>query len=103
MALNVALVNDECAGPVLVNLAEAARFQREWDVVADLAGRALAVAQRRKDGEVERLALVLLGQAERREVPPPTSEPDPGAPVAVLARRLAARLRRWRRYTRRAG
>jgi hypothetical protein len=103
MALNIALVNDECAGPVLINLAEAARFQCRWEVVADLAGRALDVARRRADGEVERLALDLLAQAERQELPSPAIEPDPGAPVAALARRLAARLRRWRHYSRNAG
>ncbi|HEX9937784.1 MAG TPA: hypothetical protein VGB15_11700 [Longimicrobium sp.] len=103
MALNVAEINDECAGGVYVHLAEAARVKRHWDVVAELAGRALEAARRRADVDLEELAVVLLEQAERREAPPPSSDPHPDAPVAVLARRLAARLRRWRRYSRSAG
>jgi len=103
MALNVAEINDECAGSVYVQLAEAARVQRRWGAVAELAGRALEVARRRADVEVEELAVELLEQAERQEVPPPASDPPPDAPVAVLARRLAARIRRWRRHKRGAG
>ncbi|HYH78413.1 MAG TPA: hypothetical protein VEX86_01405 [Longimicrobium sp.] len=103
MALNVARINDECAGPVYINLAEAARLARRWDAVADLAGRALDVARHRADVEVQALALQLLEQAERQDAPPPPSHPDPGAPVAMLARRLAARVRRWRRHNRSAG
>lgn len=103
MALNVAEINDVCAGPVYVNLAEAARLQRRWGAVTELARRALEVARRRADAEVEELAVELLHHAERQEAPPPASDPHPDAPVAVLARRLAARLRRWRRHSRSAG
>lgn len=102
-AFSIARVNEECAGAVFVNLAEAARMVRRWDEAAEHAGRALEVARRRADGEVERLAMELLRQVERRETPPPASEPSPGAPIAALARRLAARLSRWRRYQRGVG
>jgi tetratricopeptide (TPR) repeat protein len=102
-ALNIARINDECAGPVFVNLAEAARFRGHWEAAAGHAGRALAVAQQRADAEVERLAVELLRQIKRREAPPPASEPESGAPIAALARRLAARVRRWRRYNRGVG
>jgi len=99
-ALQIARINEECAGPVFVNLAEAARFWGHWEAAAGHAGRALAVARRRSDREVERLATELLARVKRREAPPPPSEPSPDAPIAVLARRVAARLRRWRRYNR---
>jgi tetratricopeptide (TPR) repeat protein len=102
-ALNIARINDECAGPVFVNLAEAARFRGHWEAAEGHAGRALAVARRRADVEVERLATELLRKIRRREPPPPACEPDSDTPIAALARRLAARLRRWRRYTRGAG
>jgi len=69
----------------------------------DLAGRALAIAQRRADSEVEQLARTLLDQANLCQMPVSSVEPDPGAPIAVLARRLAARLQRWRQYRRSAG
>lgn len=103
MAQSIAQINEECAGPVFVNLAEAARFVRQWDTAGELATRALELAQRRADAEVARLASALLQEVERREPPPLASSPEPGAPIAALARRLAARLRRWRRYSRSAG
>ena len=46
--------------------------------------------------EVERLAGELLGQIERRKPPPPACESEPDAPLAALARHLAARLKRWK-------
>lgn len=103
MAANVAELEDECAGPVFVNLAEAGRLLGQWETAADFSARALAVARRRADVEVEQLALTLQEQARRQAPAPPAATPDPGAPVAVLARHLAARLRRWRRYGRNAG
>jgi len=102
-ALNIARINDECAGPVFVNLGEAARFWGQWEAAAGHAGRALAVAQRRADVEVERLAVELTRKIKRREPPPPAFEPPSDTPIAALARRLAARLRRWRRYYRGVG
>jgi tetratricopeptide (TPR) repeat protein len=102
-AFDIAQINEECAGAVFVNLAEAARILRRWDEAAEHATRALAVARRRADTEVKRLATELLRQVERREAPPPASEPASDAPIAVLAQRLAARLRRWRRSKRSVG
>jgi hypothetical protein len=102
-ALQIARINEECAGPVFVNLGEAARFWGHWEAAAGHAGRALAVAKQRTDAEVERLAVELLRKIKRREPPPPASEPSADAPNAVLARRLAARLRQWRRYRRGVG
>jgi len=102
-AFNVAQVSEDCAGPVYVNLAEAARFRGRWEEAEEHARRALAVAQRRADAEVQRLTVELLRKMEQREAPPPATEPPSGAPIAALARRLAARVRRWRRYNRGAG
>jgi hypothetical protein len=102
-ALHVARINEECAGAVFVNLAEAARFLGHWEMAAGHAGRALAVAQRRVDREIERLATQLQRQIKRREPPPPAFEPPSDTPIAALARRLAARLRQWRRYNRGVG
>jgi hypothetical protein len=102
-ALNIAQINEECAGAVYVNLAEAARILRRWDEAREHASAALAVARRRMDVEVERLAAELLRRIEQREPPPPASEPLPDTPIGTLARRLAARLKRWRRYRRGAG
>ncbi|HEV7590265.1 MAG TPA: hypothetical protein VGO40_19300, partial [Longimicrobium sp.] len=59
-ALNIARINEECAGPVFVNLGEAARFWGNWEAAQGHAGRALAVARRRADAGVERLAMELL-------------------------------------------
>jgi tetratricopeptide (TPR) repeat protein len=101
-ALNVAKINDECAGPILINLAEAARFAGRWDRVLVYARSALEIAHARADIQVERLALALLTTAERRDPPPLSIDPAP-APVAALARRIAARLNRWGRRKRGAG
>ena len=102
-ALGIARVTEECAGPVFVNLGEAARSWGHWEAAAGHAGRALAVAKRRADREVERLAVELARKIKHREPPPSASEPDADSPVAVLARRLAARMRQWRRYRRGVG
>jgi tetratricopeptide (TPR) repeat protein len=102
-ALQIARINDECAGAVFVNLAEAARLRGHWEAAEGHAGRALAIARKRADGEVERLAVELLRKIRRREPPPPASEPSADAPIAALARRLAARLKQWRRYRRGVG
>jgi tetratricopeptide (TPR) repeat protein len=103
MAFNIAQINEECAGGVYVHLAEAARSWGRWEECAEHAQRALAVARKRADTEIEPLAVELVRQADVREVPPPDCTPDPDTPIAALARRLAARLRRWRRYTRSVG
>ena len=47
-----------------------------------------------------RVAVALLAEIERQELPPPACEPESDTPIAALARRLAARVRRWRRYQR---
>jgi len=97
-ALSIARINDECAGPVFLNLGEAGRFFGHWEAAQGHAGRALATAQRRADGELERMAVELLRQIKRREPPPPSADLPADSLLAVLARRLAARLKRWRRY-----
>jgi hypothetical protein len=102
-ALQIARINDECAGAVFVNLAEAERFWGHWEAGEGHAGRALALARHRADAEVERLAVEVLRKIKRREPPPPASEPGADTPIAALARRLAARLKQWRRYRRGVG
>jgi len=95
-ALNIARINQECAGAVYLALGQSARILGRWEEAAEHAGAALAAGRRLADGEVERLAGELVSHIERREPPPPACEPEPDTPLAALARRLAARLRRWK-------
>jgi len=99
-AAKIARINDECAASVFFQLAQASRSLRRWEEATEHALAALAAARKRADKEIERVAVALLGEIERRELPPPACEPESGTPIAVLARRLAARVRRWRRYQR---
>jgi tetratricopeptide (TPR) repeat protein len=102
-ALNIARINEECAGAVYLALGQSARIQGRWEEAAEHAGAALAVGRRRADREVERLAEELVSQVERREPPPPLCELESDTPLAALARRLAARLRRWKKRKRSIG
>lgn len=95
-AFNIARINDECAGAVYLALAQSARILGRWEEAGEHASAALAVGRRRADGEVQGLAVELIGRIERREPAPPAREGEPDAPLAALARRLAARLRRWK-------
>ena len=102
-ALNVARINDACAGSVYVNLAEAARLTGRLDAAGEYARQALDVAERRDDAELDRLARELVELVERKEPPPLACEPDRDAPAAKLARRMVARLARWKRHGRGVG
>lgn len=93
-ALDLLGSNEEWAASVLVNLSEAARLLGEWDAAYRYAGQALLMASRRKDREVGALARELVRAARRRVPPIPAEDPPADAPIARLARRIAARLRR---------
>jgi hypothetical protein len=99
-AARIARIHEECAPSVFFQLAQASRSLRRWDEATEHALAALSAARKRADVEIERVAVALLGEIERQEVPPPAREPESGTPIAALARRLAARVRRWRRYQR---
>jgi hypothetical protein len=99
-AAKIARINDECAASVLFQLANASRLLRRWEEATEHALAALAAARKRADKEIERVAVALLAEIERQEPPPPVCEPGSDTPIAALARRLAARVRRWRRYQR---
>jgi hypothetical protein len=99
-AANIARINDECAVAVFYQLAQASRSLRRWEEAKEHARAALSAARKRADKEVERLTVELLRQIDRQEPPPPACEPESDTPIAALARRLAARVRRWRRYQR---
>jgi hypothetical protein len=99
-AANIARINDECAAAVFYELAQASRSLRRWEEAKEHARAALSAARKRADKEVEGLTVALLRQIERQDPPPPACEPESDTPIAVLARRLAARVRRWRRYQR---
>jgi tetratricopeptide (TPR) repeat protein len=99
-AAKIARINDECAASVLFQLANASRLLRRWEEAKEHALAALSAARKRADKEIERVAVALLAEIERQEPPPPVCEPGSDTPIAALARRLAARVRRWRRYQR---
>jgi len=99
-AAKIARIHDECAPSVFFQLAQASRSLRRWEEATEHALAALSAARKRADKEIERVALGLLEEIERREQLPPACEPASDTPIAALARRLAARVRRWRRYQR---
>jgi len=99
-AAKIARINDECAPHVFLQLAYASRSLRRWEEATEHALAALSAARKRADKEIERVAVELLAKIERQELPPPACEPESDTPIAALARRLAARVRRWRRYQR---
>ena len=102
-ALDIARINEECAGAVYLALGQSARILGRWEEAAEHAGAALAVGRRRADSEVSRLAEELVSQVKRREPPPPPCELESDTPLAALTRRLAARLRRWKKRKRSVG
>ncbi len=85
--------------PVLLCLGEGARGCGRWDEAERYARDALAAARPGGNVDLERHATSLVRAVARRE--PPVPEIEPSAEVAALTRRIAARLRRWRRRTRR--
>ncbi|HEU0052499.1 MAG TPA: hypothetical protein VFQ39_04950 [Longimicrobium sp.] len=84
----------------LVNLSEASRSLRAWDRAAEFALRGAKSARVVADRQVEALALAAYHAAFRCEPSPPALHLQPDSPLALLARRCAARLRRWRRRER---
>lgn len=86
--------------PVLcVALGEGSRGCRRWEDAARYAAEAMELAVRAGNADLVPHASALQDAVERREPCPPAADPD--GEVAALTRRLAARLRRWRRRTRR--
>lgn len=85
--------------PVFVCLGEGARGCARWADAARYAEQAAALARQVGNVDLERHAAALVRAVAARERPSPGVEA--GGEVAALTRRIAARLRRWRRRTRR--
>jgi hypothetical protein len=86
---------EEHAAAALVSLAHGARCLRDDARAERFADLAVEIAKRRDEqGEIQRASAVLR-QIERKE-PAPEEAPAPNE-IAALARRLAARLRIWKK------
>ena len=96
-ALNLVALHDELAPAALESLAEGARSLGDWERAGRHARESLALARERGDVTVERSVSRLIAAVERREAGSPPAALSPDSPAARLARRLAARMRVWRR------
>lgn len=85
--------------PVFVCLGEGARGCGRWEEAVRYAAEALELARKVGNVDLERHAEALVHAVAARERPAPAVESV--GEVAALTRRFAARLRRWRRRTRR--
>lgn len=79
------------------NLAEGARSLCDWERAAQHAKQAAALAEAAGYAEIEADAHAILEAVGRREPGQPEERLDNDARIAALARRLAARVKRWRR------
>ena len=95
-ALGLIRLHREHAHTALVNLTEAARLAGEWERAGKYAAWAEREAREQQEAEVWRLAREAGEAVARREPPAPAAVLPEDAPVAALARLLAARLRKWR-------
>ncbi len=92
--LTLVAQHKEHSAAAMVGLAEGARLLRDWDKSVWYAKEAIEIARMRSDAGRERLAGIVLEKIERREAAlPDTSASEE---TAAFARRLIARLRRWR-------
>jgi tetratricopeptide (TPR) repeat protein len=82
------------AASALAAIALGARVLGEWNAVHRYASMALPLARQRLDRWAEAASLDLLAAVGEHTRPPPEVVPD--APALEVARRLAARLYRWR-------
>jgi tetratricopeptide (TPR) repeat protein len=85
--------------PIVFCLGEGARGCGRWEDAARYAAEALTLARQVGNVDLERHAEALVQAVALREPSAPAVEPV--GEVAALTRRIAARLRRWRRRTRR--
>jgi len=92
--LDLVALYKEHGAAALVNLTEGARALRRWNQAEEYAHMAIEIARERSDAGQERSARALLEKVGRRELPLP--EVPASVEAASLARRLAARLRRWK-------
>lgn len=95
-ALDLVRTQGTLAANALINLAEASRLARDWEAADRYVREAERLTQGRSDPEVERLAREIRAAVERRESTSVVFLPS-DSPAARLARRLAARLRGWKR------
>lgn len=95
--LKLIQASEEYAPAALVNLAEGARGLRQWERADAYLRRALVIAERRQDEAALRVGREILSAVTRREPAMSNETPALDSPVAVLARSMVARSRRWRR------
>jgi tetratricopeptide (TPR) repeat protein len=93
-ALELVAMTGEHAGAALASLAEGARSLEDWPRAELHARESLVVALRQGDARQVEESRALLRAVLAREPAPPARTPPDGAPVAMLARRFAAHLRR---------
>jgi hypothetical protein len=85
----------------LANLAEGARFFREWDNGERYAARAVAIAAARGEADVQRGALEILDGIAARVPPAPQQQPPKGSRVLAINRRLLELMGRRKKKPRR--
>ncbi|HEX7240678.1 MAG TPA: hypothetical protein VF263_10450 [Longimicrobiaceae bacterium] len=93
-SLDLVAHHQEHGAGAMVNLAEGARALREWGKATRYATEAISIARMRSDAGQQHLAEIVLGKVENHEpalVDTPVSEEK-----AAFARRLMARLQRWK-------
>lgn len=91
--LELVNLGGEHTAAAFARLASGARALRDWERAEGHARASVACAKRRGDKEQARESLALLESILARESGPVPESPPEGAPVAMLARRFAARLR----------
>jgi tetratricopeptide (TPR) repeat protein len=92
-SLGLVDASEEFAAAARASLAEGARSLGRWDVAERHARASLRIARSRHDREAAREAVTLVRVVLRREASPSMETPPADAPVAMLTRRIAARLR----------
>ncbi|MBW3656044.1 MAG: hypothetical protein KY444_08040 [Gemmatimonadetes bacterium] len=90
--LSLCGVHEEYAAAALAHLAAGAQFFSEWALADQLAGRAVVIARKRHQGDVERGALEILDAISLRRAPPAQAPPSPRSRIYTIQRRMLARL-----------
>jgi tetratricopeptide (TPR) repeat protein len=89
-------IHNEYATAALLHVAEGARFISEWEKAAEYATAAVESARQRGEGRLLREAEDLAAEIVVRTPAAREMEPTDDESFSRLARRLAARLRKWK-------